>query len=288
MREEDNEINFALLVFGNLGKSAGLSLESIWQINPQRVCVAADNSGMDWINNHTPAANRSSLCFHSVPIEVLNTLGISLSEFPFYQEFGKESFVKLTAFKWLLLHDALSKHGSQLQIIFSDLDVLWLKSPNPNIFSADLYSQCFAVIQEDTFPTELKHYFCTGIMYWQNSIESLIVLDLIFKGQLNNITSGKMLNDEKTFNEWLITSPYQENFKPLSKSSFVIGHRFFRFLSSRNKTFRNVVAFHANYVVGESAKFRRLNTVALRQNNDWKWVLNLSLEIFKKFKSKIT
>ena len=279
--------NFALVIFGELGDSAEESLKSILSLNPLRVCVAGDTSGQKWINELTPVSKKHCLCFHDLPSEALSSLKLDNSDKTSYYSFGHERFIKLTVFKWFLLHDALSKHPSQAQIIFSDLDVVWLHQPPLDIFAEERYVSCFAAIQDDTPTSQIDSHFCTGIMLWRNTLDSLHVLEILYQSQLKNLLSGNLIPDEPTFNRWYLSSSAKNQIKPLDPESYVIGHKFFHLLSSRGLTFSRAIAFHANYVIGEHAKFQRLRTVSMRQHRNWNWVVIFSYQLLIKLKSKV-
>ena len=72
----------------------------------------------------------------------------------------------------------------------------------------------------------------------------------------------------------------------LNPGAYVIGHRFFQLLISRKLPFEEVIAFHSNYVVGEEAKYRRLKTIELRRNQDWKWAFFYLRELVIKLVQK--
>ena len=287
MNHRTMEHNFALVIFGNLGESAEESLKSIMALNPLRICIVGDASGQKWINELTPVTKRDCLCFHDLPAEALRSLELDNSDKTSYYNFGHKRFIRLTVFKWFLLHDALSKHPSQAQIIFSDLDVVWLHRPPLDIFAEERYVSCFAAIQDDTPTSQINSHFCTGIMLWKNTLDSLQVLDILYQNQLKNLLSGNLIPDEPTFNRWYLSSSAQNQIKPLDPESYVIGHKFFHLLSSRGLKFSSVIAFHANYVIGEHAKFQRLRSVNMRQHRNWKWFVIFTYQVLIKLKSKI-
>lgn len=287
MNHRTSRHNFALVIFGELGDSAEESLKSILSLNPLRVCVAGDTSGQKWIYELTPVSKKNCLCFHDLPTEALSSLELDNADKTSYYNFGHERFIKLTVFKWFLLRNALSQHPSQNQIIFSDLDVVWLHQPPLNIFAEERYVSCFAAIQDDTPPSQEISHFCTGIMLWKNTLDSLQVLDILYQDQLKNLLSGNLIPDEPTFNRWYLSSSARNQIKPLDPESYVIGHKFFHLLSSRGLKFSSVIAFHANYVIGEHAKFQRLRSVNMRQHRNWKWFVIFTYQVLIKLKSKI-
>jgi len=124
-------------------------------------------------------------------------------------------------------------------------------------------------------------------MLWRNTLDSLHVLEILYQSQLKNVLSGNLIPDEPTFNRWYLSSFAKNQIKPLDPEGYVIGHKFFHLLSSRGLTFSSVIAFHANYVIGERAKFQRLRSVSMRQNKNWKWFVIFSYQLLIKLKTKV-
>jgi uncharacterized protein (UPF0332 family) len=257
-------MNFCLLIFGHLGKSALISLQSILNLNPTKVCVLGDSSGLDWLLKSVPDSHRDSICIHNPPSKETFELNLNLSH-EYYSEFGKERFIKLTTFKWYLLLDALNKHGAIKQFIFSDLDVFWLNIPEPNIFLQAKFKDNNVIAQDDTPKGSAKKHFCTGIMFWTNNSESKKLLDALFQYQLKSNLEGTL--DDRTY---------------------VIGHRFFYLVIPFIFRFQNLHAFHANYVIGERAKFKRLRIVQLRHKGNYIWYFLFLSELLSFVISKLT
>ena len=90
---------------------------------------------------------------------------------------------------------------------------------------------------------------------------------------------NKVEDFEPTFNNWFRSMARPVNIELLNPGKFVIGHRFFQLLISKNWPLKEVTAFHSNYVVGEKAKYRRLKTIELRMHQDWRWTFFYLREI---------
>lgn len=261
---------FALLIFGELGKSASISLQSIVQTSKLRICVAGDSAGLNWAFRQLPKSEQHRLCSHTLPIKDLEALDIDNSQNHSYSHFGQERFIKLTTFKWYLLHSVLTQHEHLNIVIFSDLDVLWLGPPTQEL---DDYSvrDLLALVQDDTpFGVTYKH-FCTGIMFWFNTAESILALAELYDLQFSQNKTCELIPDEPIFNRWYESRSQVNAISALPTESFVIGHKFFKCMISNLQTIQVVTAFHANYVVGEKAKYRRLRAIELRNigNNSW-------------------
>lgn len=276
------DLIFAVLAFGCLGESAKISFKSIDSLNPRRIYVMADKSGRSWMEKEVMPYIRSNITLFE-PREVdLKELSLIQDEHLIdYSEFGKQRFIRLTAFKWDLIRRSLLDSDSD--IFFSDLDVIWLASPEKELAVED---DAIVWAQDDT-PSRLKRkYFCTGIMLWKNSYDSINVLDELFENQCENILLGRDIPDEPTFN--LLVRASQEMSKKtraLSAKTFVVGHRFF--FSFFNFRINHIIAFHANYVKGEQEKYRRLEAVRRRNVNDYSWIFLFFRCLLKEVRTRI-
>lgn len=276
---------FALIIFGRLGKSAKLSLDSILSTGVSRVCIAGDKAGMEWIENQISESKKGTLCQHEIPRDSLLQLELDWTSVNEYSSFGKERFIKLTTFKWYLLKNVLDTHELLDYVVFSDLDVFWMKHPSANHLKSRSLRQLTATIQDDTPVGAKARHFCTGIMYWSNSSESKRILGNLYDIQFFENARGNLTPDEPTFNDWFRSMDAPLQIDILNQNEFVIGHRFFRLLISDN--LEEVTAIHANYVVGEKAKYRRLRSIELRMNQDPRWLFyffrELVIRVFQKF-----
>ena len=282
----ENKFAFALIIFGKLGKSANISLNSIVNTGVSRICITGDDSGLDWVDAQVSEYKKTTLCFHQIPKHDLLKLKLDVSSMNEYSAFGQERFIKLTTFKWYLLKSVLNEHDYLDYVIFSDLDVLWLKNPTLSKLNSSSLNGPTAAIQDDTPVGATEAHFCTGIMYWSNTSESTKVLESLYDIQFHENLRGNLIPDEPTFNKWFksMTEPF--NIELLNPGAYVIGHRFFQLLISRKWPFEEVIAFHSNYVVGEEAKYRRLKTIELRRNQDWRWAFFYLRELVIKLVQK--
>lgn len=263
---------FAILAFGELGESSRISLDSILKIHDSTICVAGDSLGLTWVRKNLSASQTRQLCTHQIPEKDLFELNLLPTRYSTYSNFGQERFIKLTTFKWFLISDILQRHPNLDYVIFSDLDVLWLKTPEIGIFNTTEYASCLAIIQNDTPRGNPTTYFCTGIMFWKNCLESSSVLNSLFVDQMQSNVSGSLIPDEPIFNQWFQKRKNQSLVKALPSNQFVIGHRFFHLILSINFDLQKINAFHSNYVVGEKAKAQRLQAIIHRQSKNIRWL----------------
>jgi hypothetical protein len=270
---------FAILIFGNLGLSARLSYKSILQNHKNGICVASDKAGANWIRLNTPIERTRDICFHAIPEHFLLELGLDSLEFDTYSNFGKERFIKLTSFKWYLLLDILKKHREVDFVVFSDLDVIWFEFPSQDPFHLKANQSCVSLIQDDTPRGATEYHFCTGIMFWKSSPKSIEILTNLFETQISSNLIGRLVPDEPILNQYWRQLGDKSIFKILDLTKFVIGNRFFHLFFSKRYKSSKQTAFHANYVVGEKRKFRRLRALEIYQQGKWGWILPLILEI---------
>ena len=230
---QENNFAFALIIFGKLGKSAKISLNSILKTGVTRICIAGDESGLNWIERHVSESQKHILCSHEIPKHDLLNLKLDLFSTNQYSIFGQERFIKLTTFKWYLLKSVLDTHDYLDYVIFSDLDVLWLKNPSLKHLKSNSLNHTTVVIQDDTPVGALEPHFCTGIIYWLNTDESTKILESLYSMQYHENLRGNLIPDEPTFNNWFRSMAIPVNIELLNPGTFVIGHRFFSYLSQR-------------------------------------------------------
>ena len=284
---QENNFAFALIIFGKLGNSARISLNSILNTGVTRICIAGDESGLKWIERHVSESQKHILCSHEIPKHDLLNLKLDLSSINQYSIFGQERFIKLTTFKWYLLKSVLDTHDYLDYVIFSDLDILWLKNPSLKHPKSSSLNHTTVAIQDDTPAGALEPHLCTGIMYWLNTNENIEILESLYSMQYHENLRGNLIPDEPTFNKWFRSMAKPVNIESLNPRTFVIGHRFFQLLISKNWPLKEVIAFHSNYVVGEKAKYRRLKTIELRMHQDWRWAFFYLREVVIRLSQKL-
>jgi len=265
------KLTWALLVIGKLGKSAQISLHSIFTTEPQRVCILADLAGEAWVRSVIGFQYNEYVCFHQISNETLSRAGCDVGEFSKYVNFGKSEFVKLTALKWLIILESLKSHEDSMGTLFSDLDVFYFRSPQASI--SRLPDSNIVSLQDDSRPNSTRPYFCTGVMYWKKGQLSENALLNLFEQQVTSNSLGKLIPDETMFNRNYFKFMPTDVVRTLNPNSFVIGHKFFHLAHRFHKVNSEMVCFHANYVIGQRRKYFRLRTVELRYRKKKVWVV---------------
>ena len=265
------QFSVSLIVFGRLGKSAALSLHSILDLNPKRICIVADSPGKRWIEETGFNSNNKIFCFHSADVSAAGKLDLESNQ-P-YSHFGKERFIRLTAQKWVVISNSLS-HPDVDFTVFSDLDVVWTAKSIEILMSEISNFEEFDIFAQNDPKKDLTSnpYFCTGIMVWQRCFENIESLKDLLALQLKDLNSGVLTPDEPIFNRYAKTQKHN-GIGLLGRASFVIGNRFFHLCLKRGFRSEQIAAFHANYVVGEKAKYRRLQAISILTSGKFPYLL---------------
>ena len=276
-----DQINFVILAIGNLGTSGEISLKSILSLNPKRICYLADQKGESWLGETLKRNNTNIkiLCSHKVNKTHYEQLSINQDLQSRY--FGQEDFVRITPLKWLVINQSLVKHNKEKLVVFSDLDVLWLKSQKIN-------NPQKIQIQDDSWGLTKKQHYCTGIMVWPNSASSIKMTRQIYVFQRNLIIQGNLIPDEPAFNGFINKRNTTNLITPLNKDSFIIGHRVKALLRKEKGILDAATAYHANYFVGNYQKKIVLKTVLSRRNNGKYWIFGFIIIHLFKVKNRIT
>lgn len=274
------KISVCLIVFGYLGKSAKLSLDSISRIQPSRICIIADSQGKKWIGDFGTEDVVKNICWHIAKSDVARLIDLKLDESQGYSEYGKSRFIKLTVYKWTILRECLSLHPETEFALFTDLDVLWNQDPRLEIERSLKSSNSLVAIQDDTPVGAGARHYCTGVMAWKNNSKSIEVLRELEQSQKQLLESGIEIPDEPTFNKWMKThNPTIA--QTLNPRLVVIGHRYFHLLLNKRFRTRELICFHANYVVGERTKYRRLQSLKWQIQRNPRWFQIYILELIK-------
>jgi hypothetical protein len=263
--------NFVALIIGNLGKSGELSLKSMLELNPNRLCYLSDEVGQKWINNVIIRyrLNKKLLCKHKIKQNIYDELKIN-NQINKHREFGQESFIRLTPLKWLLISQTLNKHKSEKFVVFSDLDVLWFSLPNFNAINRNTI-----YIQNDFRPKSNKPYYCTGIMIWPQTTKMLSEARNLYNFQKLLISSGKLIPDEPAFNLYINQKSFKSKVIALNKSEYVIGHKTRKVLKENNKSLHKIQAYHANYFIGDKQKTIAMKSLLSKKRKTSYWIFGL-------------
>lgn len=280
--------NFVALVIGNLGKSGELSLKSMLELNPNRLCYFSDGVGQKWVDSTIIKYKLSKklLCKHKIKEEIYDELKID-NQISKHREFGQESFIRLTPLKWLLISQTLNKHKSEKYVVFSDLDVIWFSLPNfTTIKRNTIY------IQNDFRPKSNKPYYCTGIMFWPQTTQVRHEAKNLYTFQKLLILRGKLIPDEPAFNLYIKQTSFKSKVSALDKNEYVIGHKTRKILRENNRSLHEIYAYHANYFTGDKQKTIAMKSLLSKKKKTAYWIFGLvaiyGIKIFNKIILNLT
>ena len=257
----DIKYTCAILVLGNLGEPATISLSSLENIDSISVCVLSDDAGRAWIRQNSTDKIKSKLCFHSTK-EIENIIS-NLDHDIDYVSFGNPRFFKLMILKWLLILDSFKMHKNIHSCIYTDLDVYWRKSPR-EVIGKLFEKEISLLIQDDSTLDGSRQFYCPGIMIWKNSTESKNIIKEVFEIQKKEIDSGVPFPDDKALNYWINQNENRKKIKGLPTDLFIIGHRILWLLIGiRGFSLKKTVAFHGNYSVGIKEKTKLMEAASL-------------------------
>jgi hypothetical protein len=259
------------LIIGNLGNSGELSLKSMLELNPNRLCYLSDEVGQKWVNIVVKRykLNKKLLCKHIIKQNIYGELKIN-NQINKHREFGQESFIRLTPLKWLLISQTLNKHKSEKFVVFSDLDVIWFSLPNFNTIKRNTI-----YIQNDFRPKSNKPYYCTGIMIWPQTTQVRYEVKNLYTFQKSLISLGKLIPDEPAFNLYINQKSFKSKVTALNKSEYVIGHKTRKILKENSKSLYKIQAYHANYFTGDKQKTIAMKSLLSKKKKTTYWVFGL-------------
>ena len=275
------KFNICLLVIGALDKSGQISLNSIDIVSAKRICIAANEPGKMWLEESSPQSLKNRFCFHAEIVKNFSLL--DMSDKDEYSPYRTTDFRKLTVLKWDLLKDSIIKHKDSDGVIFSDLDILWLRDPKVELENL-LTDETSMVVQNDSSDTR-PEWTCTGVMAWLNTSENLRELEMLRNLQISEISSGHYQDDEDTFNQYITDKNTSLKFKRLSKEGFVVGRNFLNLVFEKNGFNQNrLICFHANYLTGLVRKTESLHAVkAWTSNHNIPWMETIRFLFFPKY-----
>jgi hypothetical protein len=283
------DMNFVLLAIGNPGNSGTLSLKSILSIKPDKICVMADDHGEKWLQKFKfyTEFTRNLICIHKVTSKDLEEFEI-VSPTGKFQNYGNKRFNHLTILKWVILKKAIEAHVNSKTFFFTDLDVLWFKPPN-----AEFLEKNVMFVQNDPNPNSKKTHYCTGIMFWQSNQISLNLLSDLTRYQ--NLNCNNDLHDEQIFNLYFEDNKSLNTVRCLDSNLYPVGSQARHLLLRKSKNLKKLVAFHANYFVGDKNKTMVMKAILAKKNRNitWSaWILKLYIHLFARkyslvFKNKV-
>lgn len=149
--------------------------------------------------------------------------------------------------------NALSDHGASWNLVYSDIDTVWLKDPLPiieaTLFDDDDHSNPkYDILAAEDNPEMFGFapYYCTGFLVITSTPASMHLIssweeELLSNTQVNQPVFNKLVVEQKT----------SLKYAGLSEFEFVPGRNFFQHDKNR------IVVLHNNFVTGQEMKQKR-------------------------------
>lgn len=238
----------SLLVVNEVPYLANLAVNSIISNSNSRVAIGyIDEQHVASLPEHR------NLIFINLAREA-SDLGLARNDS--YQAYTSKDFFKLVQLKWALFENIFENYEFQT-LIYSDLDVVWLESPEGflnEIFSTD--SQVHICIQDSSIRTATKS-LCMGFVAFRNSEISKRIIRGCAEDHAKALELSSYSGDDGVITEFYARSDSKCTFYLLPQVSFPIGLLSNLFLDRSPFTglFPELpFIFHANYLVGAKRK----------------------------------
>lgn len=167
-----------------------------------------------------------------------------------YQDFNQKNFFELVTYKWDLILSTLLE-GYEV-VVYSDLDVYWVKDPVPEIVTLHRDADFDICIQDTSYsPSEPR--LCMGFASFRNSHKTKEFLMECEKKHLLEISGGKHVGDDDIVTTYFIEKNFPRWIHPLPQYTFPVGRQLNAY--ARKNQFAGLDApvpyiFHSNWVVG--------------------------------------
>jgi hypothetical protein len=257
-------MQIALLVIGSLGKSGEISLKSIINMNPKRICVLANESGKNWLDS-LKKINKYTFCYHDIDLHQ-NDIRAEVLVLNNYSNYRTMNFDLLTSLKWDLLLDIFARHQTARRVLFTDLDIFWKLPPDSELIQGESETMWVQYTPENF----RQNWFCTGIMSLANTECCKQTLKELINLQIASYTSGHSINDEVAFNYHQTSLKFKVN--KLSTRKYLIGKEYNKVFFAPSLFFPELICFHANYFLGNEIKAKILQSVESRLTSKFYWL----------------
>jgi hypothetical protein len=187
--------------------------------------------------------------------EYAHTLGL-LPKDGRYESFDDDSFFSLVQLKWSLFKEILTQNPSQ-DLIYSDLDVFWLKDAAEFVrASFATLSRVNVLIQNftvDSFSPQL----CMGFVAFRNCEVNRKLIDECLAIHKSLLVPNSRTGDDDVITHYYRTNDFPENILQLPQSTFPVGNLLNLF--TKRSLYPGLVPtkpyiYHANIVVGLKRK----------------------------------
>ena len=262
-----------LLVINKIDYLGDLALQSILRLTDAPIIVGYLNSSdVEELRKFT------RITFIQMDKEAFN-IGFDRSEK--YQDYQNENFFKLVQLKWPLLKHASKVFNTEF-VIYSDLDVVWIESPEAYLREVYLKNEDVNIcIQDATFKGTTKA-LCMGFVSFRNNSRSHQILDECSLEHANSLLRNPKSGDDGVITDYFNGLRDKSDFFLLPQLSFPIGlfsNAFGDHSPFSGLTVTHPFIFHANYLVGAKRKAMMMIYMLLKFDIEIEFPKNLRLEI---------
>lgn len=243
-------MNFATLMQGKLTPLVFFHLDNLLEFGALKICVMTSAKNCEILRNDY----NKYLCFHYSDKYLEKFLGQREYKDNIEIRYFDHDFAFINVLKWYLIAEVLLEEGCS-NFIFSDMDIFWNVS-----LSHEMKKYLREKTSKSIYVQQDGDQFCTGIMIWENcQAHRDYVAELIdyHEGSF----STKPLMDQEVFNLVSSQSESKTTVKFLPHDTFLIGRKISSRLLRGNSILKSI-AIHANYIVGQPAKYRVLRNIS--------------------------
>jgi len=262
--------NFATLLEGPLTPLVSNHLRNLSVLPLSKLCIMTGSANIKQLSEECNYLGLS-VCFHKSDDLIRNYRSLfypnlNVNRFTTY---FSESFAVITLLKWHLLIE-IHEHSRNEKIVFTDADIFWNLDHREKIQKLDSYFD-----SKHFFTQRDSDIYCTGIMIFRSSLEQHEFLKNILSFHMKLLES-KNINDQDAFNLFVNVNSSLVGF--LDNVDFLIGRQILKSLLVPN-SIDSHVAIHANWLVGNNAKFRVINSLSILLKSHQKSRLKFRLKL---------
>jgi hypothetical protein len=262
--------NFATLLEGPLTPLVSNHLRNLSVLPLSKLCIMTGSANIKQLSEECNDLGLN-MCFHKSDdlIRKYRSLfyhNLNVNKFATY---FSESFAVITLLKWHLLIE-IHQHSRNEKIVFTDADIFWNLDSREKIRKLDSYFN-----SKHFFTQRDSDVYCTGIMIFRSSLEQHEFLKNILSFHMKQLESKK-INDQDAFNLFVNINSSLVDF--LDSADFLIGHQILKSLLVPN-SIDSHAAIHANWLVGNNAKFRVINSLTILLKSHQKSRLKFRLKL---------
>lgn len=240
----------ALLVVNRIPELDRIAITSI---------LESTKSDIDIYVGYTNLADISFLPNHS-RVHRIDLSNLYSTSFANYQGYETSEFFRIVILKWELFLILLSEYKYEF-LVYSDIDVLWLKNPIPgftNFFTVN--KKAHLLVQNFSIDLD-QPKLCMGFVAIRNSDVAKHIISSCLVEHRKQITLDSRTGDDGIITDYYEKNGFPEAIQMLPQISFPLGNQIdlYRFHSIfPGITTPRPYIFHANYTVGHRSKLRLL------------------------------